>query len=94
MADKISMLITVTTPWIRVKPKKKCPTRIINNAPIHENIKRAMASPNTILYFLTGVAKKRLITRVIRRLKNTNAVPNTPLLNNEKPNIPGSRKSI
>ena len=33
-----------------------------------------------------GVAKKRLRTKLLLRLKNVNATPNTPTLNNEKPN--------
>ena len=54
----------------------------------------ANASPKTINGRLIGVAKNRLITNVWRKLKNTNAVPNTPVLNNENPNCPGKIKSI
>jgi hypothetical protein len=66
----------------------------MNTAPNNENTKRASISPKTILYLFTGVAKKRLITSVKRKLRNTKAVPKTPLLNNEKPSIPGSKKSM
>ena len=43
---------------------------------------------------LIGVAKKRFNTSVFRKLKNVNATPNTPALNNEKPNCPGKIKSM
>ena len=41
-----------------------------------------------------GVAKKRFNTRVFLKLKNINATPNTPELNNEKPSCPGNIKSM
>ncbi|MNR23905.1 hypothetical protein D3C85_1409570 [compost metagenome] len=67
---------------------------MINKAPINAKPIRAIPSPITMLDRFTGVAKKRLITSVWRRLKNTKAVPNTPVLNKEKPNWPGRIKSI
>ena len=89
-----SIFSTVTTPCINVKLKKKCPIRMINMAPQSAKPILAIPSPNTILALLTGVAKKRLITRVCLKLKNTNAVPNTPVLNKEKPSCPGKMKSM
>ncbi|MNH37382.1 hypothetical protein D3C79_982810 [compost metagenome] len=67
---------------------------MIKSAPNNANPILAIPSPNTILDLRTGVAKKRLITRFWRRLKKTNAVPNTPVLSNEKPSCPGNIKSI
>ncbi len=38
-----------------------------------------------------ALAKKRLITKVIRKLKNTNAVPNTPVLNKREPQLAAAK---
>ena len=80
-----SILKTVMIPCIKEKWKKKCPISMINTAPQRAKPILAIPSPNTMLVLVTGVAKKRLITKVCLKLKNTNAVPNTPVLNKEKP---------
>ena len=64
MTASTSMLRTVITPLIKVKWKKKCPITIMNTAPSKAKPILAIPSPNTILDFLTGVAKNRLITKV------------------------------
>ena len=66
----------------------------MNEAPNKAKTIRLIASPKTINGFWMGVAKNRLITNVCRKLKKTNAVPNTPVLSKEKPSCPGNIKSI
>ena len=91
---KTSILSTVITPCISVNLKKKWPITIMNIAPNNAKPILAIPSPKTMLDFLTGVAKNRFITRFCLKLKNTNAVPKTPVLSREKPSCPGSIKSI
>ena len=56
------------------------------------NMTRLNISPKIIYILLIGVAKNLFNTRVLRRLKNIKATPNTPEANNENPKLAGKNK--
>ena len=74
MSAKTSMLITVTAPLINVKIKGKMTNNDNKQCTQQSKTYTGNSFAKHILERLTGVAKKRLITKFCRRAKKINAV--------------------